>query len=70
MSIIYTVRLCNTTWTERRWRGYDGLCAHMAMVMMSFDLLALCQCEETDERWGTCSFTMEKPYLILAFRRP
>lgn len=31
-------------------RGYDGLCAHMAMVMMSYDLPALCQREETDER--------------------
>lgn len=31
-------------------RSYDGLCAHMAMVMLSYDLLALCQREEADER--------------------
>ncbi|OAU12845.1 transposase, partial [Lacticaseibacillus rhamnosus] len=31
-------------------RGYDSLCALKAMVMMSYDLLALCQREETDER--------------------
>ena len=31
-------------------RGYDGLCAHMVMVMMSYDLLALCQSGQTEER--------------------
>lgn len=31
-------------------QSYDGLCGHMAMVMMSYDILALHQREQVDER--------------------
>ncbi|MGM1015842.1 IS4 family transposase [Limosilactobacillus fermentum] len=31
-------------------QSYDGLCGHLAMVMMSYDILALCQRENIDER--------------------
>lgn len=31
-------------------QNYDGLCSHMAMVMLSYDLLALVQHETIDER--------------------
>ena len=31
-------------------QSYDGLCGHMALVMMSYDILALAQRENVDER--------------------
>ncbi len=31
-------------------QSYDGLCGHLAMVMLSYDILALSQRENTDER--------------------
>lgn len=31
-------------------QSYDGLCGHLAMVMLSYDILALCQRENIDER--------------------
>lgn len=31
-------------------QSYDGLCGHMALVMMSYDVLALAQRENTDDR--------------------
>ncbi|MFC6163710.1 transposase, partial [Lactiplantibacillus dongliensis] len=31
-------------------QSYDGLCGHLAMVMLSYDILALSQRENADER--------------------
>ena len=31
-------------------QSYDGLCGHLAMVMLSYDILALAQRENIDER--------------------
>lgn len=31
-------------------QSYDGLCGHLAMVMLSYDVLALVQRENTDDR--------------------
>lgn len=31
-------------------QSYDGLCGHLAMVMLSYDVLALAQRENTDDR--------------------
>jgi hypothetical protein len=31
-------------------QSYDGLCGHMALVMMSYDILALAQRQNIDER--------------------
>lgn len=51
--------------------GYDSLCAHMVTVLMSYDLLALCQCEEADERTlGTCSSIVDNLYRIWAWSKP
>lgn len=43
-------------------QNYDGLCGHMAMVMMSYDILALVQRETIDERtMGDLFFYLGEP---------
>ncbi|UWP78332.1 transposase (plasmid) [Lacticaseibacillus paracasei] len=51
-------------------QSYDGLCGHLAMVMLSYDILALSQREAIDDRTlGDLFYDFSRPLPDLAVAR-